>query len=135
MIYLEADLTTGITEKQGGALLPDDFPAIGEKRSEVIQYIVKNYILPEEESRYLEFFSREHLITQFSDGQKNLSAEWAVSLPDGSHGFIRSELQMIQDPYTGHIKVYTILRDITKEKFGRAGCKEESGNGRHDRGL
>lgn len=46
MIYLEADLTTGITEKQGGALLPDDFPAIGEKRSEVIQYIVKNYILP-----------------------------------------------------------------------------------------
>ena len=126
MIYLEADLTTGITEKQGGALLPDDFPAIGEKRSEVIQYIVKNYILPEEESRYLEFFSREHLITQFSDGQKNLSAEWAVSLPDGSHGFIRSELQMIQDPYTGHIKVYTILRDITKEKFAALDVKKKA---------
>ena len=115
IVYLEADLTTGITEKQGGTLLPADFPAIGKDRIEVIRHIAQNHVLPEEQDRCFEFFSRGHLITQFSDGQTNLSQDWAIIFPDGRPGYARSELQMVQDPYTGHIKVYTILRDITKE--------------------
>lgn len=126
IVYLEADLTTGITEKQGGALLPIDFPAIGKNRVEVIKHIAKNHVLPEEKHRCLEFFSREHLITQFSDGQTNLSAEWAITFPDGHPGYARSELQMVQDPYTGHIKVYTILRDITKEANAALDVKKKA---------
>ncbi len=116
LLYLEADLTTDLSEKTGSVALPEGFPANGCSRDEVVEFIAQYYMIEEEREKCRLFFSREHLITSFSDGVRNLSEEWAVRLPSGVSGFVRSEIQMVQDPFTGHIKSYTILRDITREK-------------------
>lgn len=126
LIYFEADITTDTTEKHGGLMLSQEITLSGHSRTEIVEKIVKSYVVREERDRCREFFSREHLITEFSDGVRTLTAEWGVVFEDREISFVRSELQMVQDPYTGHIKVYTILRDITVEKRAALDVKKQA---------
>ncbi len=126
VLYVEADVTANLIDKIGGVELKDDIPAPGSDRSEGISYIARTYIEPEDRERYSDYVSRERLITAFSDGVRALSEDWGFCFLDGRTGYVRSELQMVQDPYTGHIKIYTLLRDITKEKHAALEVKKKA---------
>ncbi|NLD20228.1 MAG: EAL domain-containing protein [Clostridiales bacterium] len=125
LIYLEADVTLDITEKQGGRMLTTSFPAVGSSRTDIVEHIARSYVITEEREKYRLFFSRDHLITAFSDGARELTNEWHFTFPNEQSGYTRSELQMVQDPYSGNIKVYTILRDITDEKLKELAVKKQ----------
>ena len=115
LIYLESDITADVIEKQGGRALPPDLTTAGRSRTEVLEHIVRTYIVEAQREACRSFFSRATLITAFSDGNRSASEDWALALPDGETGYIRSEIQMVQDPFSGHIKAYTVLRDVTDE--------------------
>lgn len=117
LLYLEADVTLDIIEKFGGSAVPPEIPPAGSSRAHFVEYMAQTYLpTPKEQIKCCEFFSRDHLVTAFSDGIHELSADWSVVFPNGRQGYIRSELQMVQDPYSGHIKSYNLLRDITDIK-------------------
>lgn len=116
IIFFEADLTQDLLDKAGGELLPGDFPPLGSSLGNVVELLANRFIIPQEADRCRSFFSREHLMTQYSDGLRSLSEDWALSEANAPYRWMRSTLQMIQDPYTGHIRIYTLLSDITQEK-------------------
>ena len=116
LAFFEADLTGNVLEKCGGALLPAGFPGPGADRDTAIAYIASMSGSQEVRERIRTILSREHLLTAFSDGQHAISESVCVQKPDGADLYDGLELQMVQAPYTGHIKLYTIARDMTEEK-------------------
>ena len=126
LIYFEGDLTANTTEKHGGLRLPLAVTDAAADRDVIIGYVVDHHVAAEEQEKCRSFFSREHLLTAFSDGERSLREEWTGLLTDGSVCYIRSELQMVQDPYTGHVKAYTILRNITEEKRAALEVKQKA---------
>lgn len=116
LVYFETDLTADVVEKQGGNIPSLAFPECGCRHEEAVRYGIENLIPEDERAQIWAFFSREHLITVFSDGTRSLSQDIPVNFPRGKRSWFRADVQMIRDPYSDHIKAYTILRDVTEEK-------------------
>lgn len=115
LVYFETDLTADVVEKQGGNIPGLDFPPEGCKHEAAVGYGINNLVAPEKRTQAWAFFAREHLMTAFADGIRSLAEDWPAALHGAGEYWFRSEIQMIQDPYSGHIKAYTILRDVTEE--------------------
>lgn len=116
IIFFETDITKDIVEKQGGNLLPQNFLPCSD-RNKHLAYIAKNFLIGEEEQqKFRTLFSRENLITMYLDGIRNVQNDWHALLPGSGPRWMRSEIQLIRDPYSQNIKNYTLLIDITEEK-------------------
>ncbi len=115
VIYFDTDLTLDLVEVVGGKLPAFAFPPAGGKHDETVRSGVSILPVVYHESLW-SFFSREHLITSFAEGKRYLAKDWSIELA-GKMQCFRTEIQMIEDPYSGHIRAYTTLRDITDEKL------------------
>ncbi len=113
-LYFDADLTADLIENIGGSLPGTLFPPAGCRHSKAVENGLK--LLDEaQRPRAAEFFSREHLLTAFSDGVRHLSEQWCIGA-EGAAKWFNSDIQMILDPYSVHIRAYISLNDITDEK-------------------
>ncbi len=126
IVYFETDLTADIVEKQGGNIASLAFPQSGCHHEEAVGYGINNLVKKDDRARAWSFFSREHLITAFSDGTRNLSMDLPVDFPPGKDSWFRADVQMILDPYSDYIKAYTILRDVTEEKLAALDVKKQA---------
>ena len=126
IMFFESDITAGIIEKQGGDMIPSDFPPCGLPRTDFIDYIAQTFLDECDRSRFRAFFSRENMITLYTDGKRTIQSEWRVIFSDGHSSWISAELQMIQDPYTGNIKNYTHISDITEEKSAAIDAQKQA---------
>lgn len=119
-LFFETDITADQVEKMGGDLLPDDLP---EERSHSMLFnwlLVRNFAEGEKE-RARSYFSREHLLALYADGIRTLADDWLVVFQDKAQHWMHSDLQLVSDPYTEHIKAYAQMRDITEEKNSELG--------------
>ena len=126
LVYFEADLTADINEKSGGSMLPAELLSRYGSRSAMLEYALNHFMSEDERARCRRSFSREQLMRRYQEGVRNLNEEWQIIVRDGAHKYFRSETQLVQDPYTGHIKAYTIMRDITEEKQAELDFKKQA---------
>lgn len=116
LVYLESDVTADLVEKYGGSILTKTFPSTEHTRTDFIEYVIKMYVAENDRERCIKFFSREHLMKAFSENRRTLSEDWSVTYAGGKIGYVCSDLQLVQDPFSGHIKAYTTFKDITEQK-------------------
>ena len=81
----------------------------------MVGYGIGSLIVEDARARAWAFFGRKHLLALFEKGSRSLAEDWPVLLPGGNRYWFRADVQMIRDPYSAHIKVYTTLRDVTVE--------------------
>lgn len=118
LMFFETDLTTNTVVKAGGKLLPSSLHFEGRANDEVVQELLMYGVRAEgERAAASQACARERLLTLYTDGVRELEHEVPVSHREhaGIH-WLRISMQLVEDPFTGHIRIFTQLQDITAEK-------------------
>ena len=114
---VEVDLHTGIVETQSGRMLPPDVPAVGKHMSAVADYMLSLRLVHDSDRlAAVNFFTTDFLNGQYVMGIRHLERMWEMIFHNGKTGWIRTEVDLVLDPYSQHRKAFFRLTDITKEK-------------------
>ena len=125
-IFFETDLTSDIVENQSGKLLPDVVNLIGNSHTNSITYIMETFLPPTTREQCNILFSREHLLSMFAEGKCYIATDWQIIFKDSTLHWVRVSLQMVLDPYSNHVKVNFIVKDITEDKEKLLSVKEQA---------
>jgi diguanylate cyclase (GGDEF)-like protein len=111
IVCYEHNLTKDICERQEGKsewLLRSQVPL---KWNEMANYSVTHFVWEEDRERFLNFFSRERLQHSFRSGTAEEILEYRQESRKGPR-WVRSTVQMIEDPYSPDIRAFIHFRDI-----------------------
>ncbi len=115
VIFFDTDLTADCVETVGGKLPEFAFPEAGGRHDQTVRAGMT--FLPDKYHEDLwTYFSRERLLASFAEGKRELTHDWSIDM-DNKTLCYHTEIQMIEDPFSGHIRAYTTLRDVTDEKL------------------
>lgn len=103
---------------------------IGERRQDVngvafplndslegIREDALRYVAEESSARtFYEHFSGEYLQTIFESGKRNLALEYLRTMQDGTPRWVRTEVTLMSDPVSGHLRAMVVIRDIHTQK-------------------
>ena len=126
VVWFETDLTSDVVEKMGTNVSFADFPPCGSRHMDAVNYGVENLRAEEDRAWARTYLSRERLIASFRTGVKTLSTDLPVRAPGQPDQYYRVNIQMVKDPYSGHIHAYTTLRDVTREREAEITAKRLS---------
>ncbi|MEA4912448.1 MAG: diguanylate cyclase [Oscillospiraceae bacterium] len=115
-LYVEADLTADSIEKYGGRPLSLERAPEEMGYDEVVRGLVDTYFSADIRPHALKYFSRENLLSLFNDGQRNTAGDWQIRLPRGGSRWLHITNQFVNDPYSGHVRVFILVNDVTHEK-------------------
>ncbi len=113
-LIFESDLTNDVIERQGGTLFAD-IDVVGQKQSEFNAKLLQSHVHEDEREFVGHYFSREHLLTQHTDGNRHLELTFEVRFRDGRYRWVRSIVELVMDPYVGHVKGIFSFTDVTDE--------------------
>lgn len=118
MFYLEVDLTADQVEQAGGSLLGDSEKEWLDHKSysQVLEMLMGDLFTDENRAQARSTFSRENLLGRF--GQEGLPEEdWQVIFPKKKvRHWLRIAVELLQDSYTGHIRAFITMNNVTAEK-------------------
>ncbi len=115
IVCYEHNLTKDVCERQEGKsewLVRGHVPL---KWDQMKDYSVGHFVYPEDTERFLSFFDRERLQHSFRNGTAEEILEYRQQSKDGPR-WVRSVVQMIEDPYSSDIRAFIRFRDIDSKK-------------------
>ncbi len=90
-------------------------------------WILDGYFRFDEYDSAKEYFSKEHLISQYLLGNKNLNRLWPVHFEGYTEQcWIDTKITIVEDPYSGHIKAFINIIDETAKRKEVYLLKEKS---------
>lgn len=113
-LVIETDLTLDKIVRQGGTMQNFGLMEEGISHEAFRDMIRKTSVSEEGLEEANRFFSREYLLTKFTDGSHHLVGEWPAMV-GGKECWLRASMDMIRDPYTQHIKGFCRVIDFTRE--------------------
>ncbi len=113
---IEVDLTTDMIESQGGQLTPPGALAVGRTLSDFGQQMVSMKLTESDRLDGLMFFSREYLLPQYAEGSRQLERAWQMQFRNETLRWVNVLVELMRDPYTGHVKAFIRMTDITEKK-------------------
>ena len=84
--------------------------------SDIMSYLAEHEIYEEDRELYLNFFNKDHLLSQYDKGNRSLKLEHRRLRPDGSVCWALGMVQIVADPYTDTIKAFILIKDIDAAK-------------------
>lgn len=114
--YYEYNLADDVFEISEGNVdmeVPMEF--IGSYSS-MVQYVANHYVVAKDRMRYLSTLNRERLLGQFYEGRTEVECEHRRYRRNGPAFWVRSQIQMIMDPFANAVKIFILTKDIDKEK-------------------
>lgn len=117
-LYIEADITANVIEKISGSnnISFESF-TMGMAYEQVMNGIIKSNFCESNAEKALNYFSRSNLLQQFSDGVNRLEDEWKfISNFSKTEHTMNIFIQLVDDSYTGYVKAYMLLNDVTDER-------------------
>ena len=127
IISVESDLTEDRVERIGGLLLKEDDLSKANSHAELGRRVFDQtfaYVNVEEARAY---FSRDGFLAAYDKGERHQQTEWQVRYHlDGSERWMDTEVTLMEDPYSKHIKMFLWMRDITDEKREQLEIRELS---------
>lgn len=92
-------------------------PAVEQKSyTEAGVHVAERMIVEEDRDKFYHFYDRERMLLRFYEKKRSLFLEYRVKNTAGSCRWIRADVLMTADPYTGDVKMFLTLRDINAEK-------------------
>ncbi len=116
-LYIEADITANIIEKISGSnnISFESF-TMGMAYEQVINGVIKSNFCDDNIEEAIKYFSRGNLLEQFSKGINRLENEWKfISNLSKTVHTMNIFIQLVDDSYTGYIKAYMLLNDVTEQ--------------------
>lgn len=88
----------------------------GQKYEESLVEEVPSYLTSEDGSLFYHCFSRENVLKAFDRGEREISQEYRMRIPEGGYMWAKTTVRMIIDRETGDKKGILYVRDIDKHK-------------------
>lgn len=117
-LYIEADITANVIEKISGSnnISFESF-TMGMAYEQVMNGIIKSNFCESNVDEALSYFSRSNLLQRFSDGVNRLEDEWKfISNFSKTEHTMNIFIQLVDDSYTGYVKAYMLLNDVTDQR-------------------
>lgn len=117
-IFFETDLTANVIEKAGGMLLNNPSSFINMPHDDAVGKMLAVSVLGDKENTEIAHnCSRERLLMNYADGLNNVSYDVPVAGKEPSDSrWMRINAQLTEDLYSGHIRLFTQITEITAEK-------------------
>lgn len=113
---MEADLNTGLIELQDSRFAPENSSAVGDRLVDFAEHIIRVKMRKEDWADALNFFSPEYLLRQHENGIRLLTRVWPMQFVSGQDSWARFDVELIADPYVGHIRAFIRIWDVTAAK-------------------
>lgn len=84
--------------------------------SQMIEAFAQKAIHLEDRETFLETFRRETLLKNFYNGQQQIFCHYKKLAPDGKYKWNCCTLYSYEDPETGHVRGFSYVEDIDKQK-------------------
>lgn len=110
---MEVDLTADRIELQDSLFAPIKESGVGGSLTEFADQMITLKMGREywEEARL--FFSPGFMLRQHELGNRLINRTWPMTFHSGRHGWVRFDVELIADSYTGHIRAYFRVWDVT----------------------
>ena len=126
LISVESDLTADRVEQLTGLILKEEDLAETRSHAELGRRIfAQNFSFMDVEAARA-YFSRDGFLAAYDKGDRQQHSEWQVRYLNGSEHWLDTEVTLMEDPYTRHIKMFLRMRDITAEKLEALEIRERS---------
>ncbi len=112
--YMEADLTADVIEKHTGQELWSKSLAEGKSYSEY----TGTYSIGVDEETNIQLRSMyciESLLSAYEEGRRNIEHVWKMQRAEDTI-WVQAKTELAEDPYSGHIKAYVIMTDVTQQQ-------------------
>lgn len=110
---MEVDVTADRIELQDSLFAPIKSSGVGSSLADFAEQMIT---LKMEEAYWNEarmFFSSDFMIRQYEFGNRLLNRTWPMTFHSGRTGWVRFDVELIADSYTGHIRAYFRVWDVT----------------------
>ncbi len=115
-MYYEFNLTNDVCEYEEGTSFPR-FLSSGQKSySDYYKLAIDSYIHKDYNQKFVEFFTRDRLMSDFFNCIFEESTDAPVLCPDGEYKWMRATVHLIFDPYSSDIKALLLVEDIDRQK-------------------
>lgn len=127
-VFFEFDLTDNIVEKQVGKVEPFNEIYIDRPYTDTVNYMTENIGNRKEQRRIRTYLELDKLLAAYNSAQRRISDDWKITLDEGCYIWLHCSVQLVDDPYTGHIKMYMSLRDVTEKKLKQLNILHQAEN-------
>ncbi len=125
VLFLEVDLDSDMIEQQSGGLLRG-LPVIGKTHRAFLDETVPMYFAAEHQKEAVQFLSSENLLIRHAAGAHRLEATWLLRSHTGKERWLHNIVDLVLDPYTGHVKAFLRFEDITAEKQEQLAVQQQA---------
>ncbi|MEG1730291.1 MAG: diguanylate cyclase [Oscillospiraceae bacterium] len=115
MMYFEANLNEMMIKHASGQWLSNVEINTENDLSQILENAILNLTYPDDRSIIRQFFDRDGLVADFSRGITEKSIEYRI-IENNQPKWVSVTIEMIADPYTEDILIYTLFQDIDKSK-------------------
>lgn len=112
--YYEYDLSMD-QQIEGAGDTPPEYLENLKGYTETVLYIAEHFVYPADREMFYHFFDRNRLLTLFYDEQNETEIEYRRCSKHAVY-WVRASVRMVEDPYTGHIKMFMMTLNIDREK-------------------
>ena len=116
LLVIESDLTEDKIELLKGKFISSASDTKQMNHKQLMDYITDRMFTIEDANECINFTDIGDLNKLHESGQHHFIGEIKVKLMEGKVRWIRVTIELIEDPYTGNLKAFTHLMDITEEK-------------------
>ncbi|MBQ2697561.1 MAG: hypothetical protein IJF59_02705, partial [Clostridia bacterium] len=113
---IHCDLTADRVDSVSGALDTVPLPFTGDSYSESLTRLLTVALPADQLDGAGRFFARDHLLAAHAEGSRRLTGDFRVLREDGSHGWVEALVELVADPYVGHIRALISISDNTGAK-------------------
>lgn len=123
-VYMEVDLTSNLVEMESRPY-DDTMRYQGHPFTEIVNSALQEQIYRKDWDGFRNFYDRTQLLGKFYSGEQECFLEYRVIYHD-KFWWYRSEIRMIKDPTTDHVKASILLKDMDNEFRERDRLKDEA---------
>ena len=114
----EYDLSRGALLQQTGGLFAK-MPDFMHSYEKIVAAVLDNFIYEDDVAAMRTFLDRDRLLAMFAEGRTEDSLEYRAVQGGSSYRWTCISLQMIHDPYSGHVLGQLLFTDIHDTKSGQ----------------
>ena len=116
ILYVRYNLTTSSVEKIMGQMFTDDEKQLTFTDSSRLFELLATKISFKNKDDVTAYFSSANLMELYNSGKQTTHAKWSITFKDGKELYARSEIILLTDPFSNHIKAFIRFDDITEEE-------------------
>ncbi|MBQ4347521.1 MAG: diguanylate cyclase, partial [Firmicutes bacterium] len=116
MLIIESNLSANAIEKIGGSFMKEFNGLTLASQEDFFENVLGKYIAPDNLAEAKLYFDKNKLLEEYKKGTHHMNSIWKIIFSSGEHGWVDVFVELLEDPFTKHIKALYKVSDITRNK-------------------